>query len=100
MLTLWRKKPRPFTDFVWQAKLDKKKVLILGDTYISDKYCKKFIEAIADVERQKIKDLLMSANYVTILSDGSTDTAVIEEEIVYIRFAVKGEIHVYFIGLI
>ena len=37
--------------------------------------------------------------FVSILSDGSTDSAVIEEEIVYARYAKKGEVFVQFHSL-
>lgn len=40
------------------------------------------------VERQKMKDNFRSHNFVSLLSDGSTDSAVIEE-ILYAQYAKK-----------
>ena len=37
---------------------------------------------------------------MTVLSDGSTDVSVCENEIVYSRFSIKGVIFVYFLRLI
>lgn len=37
--------------------------------------------------------------FITIISDGSTDISVMENEIVYCRSAYHGEIYTYFCGL-
>lgn len=46
-------------------------------------------------KRLKSKD----AQFYSILSDGSTDSSIIEEEIVYARYVIQGEIFVRFLGL-
>jgi hypothetical protein len=43
-------KSRPFTDFIWQCKLDELKGVDIGKTYRTDKKCKEFIDSIAEVE--------------------------------------------------
>ena len=94
------KKSRPFSDFSWITQLDEKKGVNVGQTYRNDKSCREFLRAIAAVERKKITQQLQSANFVTIMSDGSTDVATIENEIVYIRFAIRGVIETYFIAMV
>lgn len=69
-------------------------------TYRNVNSCKEFFVSIAALERNKTEQLLKDVKLCTIMSDGSTDVSVIENEIVYIHFAFKGEVHCYFIWLI
>ncbi|XP_062580077.1 zinc finger protein 862-like [Saccostrea cucullata] len=82
------------------ASLDEKKGIDVGQTYRNVNSCKEFLVSIAAVERKKIEHNLRDAKFCTIMSDGSTDVSVIENEIVYVHFALKGKIHCYFLGLI
>ena len=93
------KQARPFTDYTWMCTLDKKKGLKIGKTYNNRKQAQKFIGYIADVERQKLRDQFHEAKYLTLTSDGSTDSSIIEEEIIYARYAMKAEVHVHFCSL-
>ena len=93
------KQARPFTDYTWMCTLDKKKGLKIGKTYNNRKQAQKFIGYIADVERQKLRDQFHEAKYLTLTSDGSTDSSIIEEEIIYARYSMKGEVHVHFCSL-
>ncbi|XP_063609950.1 zinc finger protein 862-like [Penaeus indicus] len=63
----------------------------LGKNYINDHGCKDFIMAIASVLKSETKEEVSHANYFSILADGSTDSAIIEQEGVYIRFVNKGK---------
>ena len=94
------KKSRPLSDFVWQCELDEKKGLDLGSTYKNSHSAKEFLVAIAEVERDVIESKLAQANFITLMSDGSTDISVSENEIVYVHFAIEGATHCYFMGLI
>lgn len=85
---------RPFTDFEWMARLDKKKGLDLGNTYLNSKRAKDFTDAIANVQLNDIYEQLQEASYTSIMSDGSTDASVTEVEIIYVRVCIKGEIKV------
>ena len=77
------KKGRPFTNFVWMCDLDQMKGLKIGETYRNRTQARNFVGYIAEVERNRIQAQFSNAELVSILSDGSTDSAVIEEEIVY-----------------
>lgn len=94
------KASRPLSDFTWMARLDKKKDIDVCQTYRNVNSCKEFLVSIAAVERKKIEQQLKDAKFCTMMSDGSTDVSVIENEIVYIHFVLKGEVHCYFLGLI
>ena len=91
---------RPFNDFEWMLDADEKKGLKVGSTYRNDKQCKNFIQCIARVERKKIEEEIRMANFISVLSDGSTDVSVTENEIVYVRICREGEVKVFFVGLI
>ncbi len=94
------KNSRPISDFVWLCEVDELKGLDIGTSYRNSNSAKEFLLAISEVERQKIECLLTKAKYATIMSDGSTDVSVVENEIVYIHFALRGITHCYFLGLI
>ena len=44
--------------------------------------------------------MLLKPNFLSVCSDGSTDSAITEEEILYARYAIKGEVFVTFLGLV
>ena len=76
---------RPFIDILWTAKLDKAKNLDLGNTYVNHKSAKVFTHFIAEIEKNKIAEQLRMAKFLSVLSDGSTDSSVTEKEIIYAR---------------
>ena len=90
---------RPFSDFQWMAKLDEKKGLPVGKTYRNDKQCSSFIKSISAVERAKISDEIKDAKFLSVLTDGSTDVATIENEVIYARACTGGKVHVYFLEM-
>uniref|UniRef100_A0A1A8R1W9 Zinc finger protein 862 n=1 Tax=Nothobranchius pienaari TaxID=704102 RepID=A0A1A8R1W9_9TELE len=93
------KKGRPFTDFAWMCEVDRKKGLKIGETYTNDHQAKEFIHYIAEDERRKMKTRLLDGKFMSVMSDGSLDSAVMEEEIVYVRSASEGKVQVDFVGV-
>ncbi|KAK0135054.1 Zinc finger protein 862 [Merluccius polli] len=93
------KNARPFSDFKWMCNLDEKKGLKVGKTYRNEVECRLFTKYIAKAEQIKLREELEETKFCSILSDGSTDTAVKEEELVYVRFCTKGNVNVKFIGI-
>ena len=93
------KHQRPYTDYVWHCSLDAQKGLEVGNTYCNDKSAKMFIHSIAEVERRHLSQALENAHFISLISDGTTDVAVIEAEILYIRYAVSGVITTTFVGI-
>ena len=49
---------RPYSDYVSLCQLDKAKGTDIGDTYITEKSCQKFVNAIA-YDRQKEQDEIL-----------------------------------------
>ena len=79
--------------------LDIMKGVDIGSTYHSQRAVREFVRSIADVERNQHKELYNAAKFISVMSDGSTDSSVVEQEIVYMRFALQGVVHTYFLGL-
>lgn len=79
------KSGRPYTDYVSLCHFDKSKGLEIGETYLNDKYCQKFVTAIAQCRREEQDNMINSAPYISIISDGSTDVSSTEAEVVYLK---------------
>ena len=72
----------------------------IGNTYRNDKAAQQFTHFIAAVEEEKLRKGLKSTNFLSVLSDGSTDSSFKEQEIVYSRFCQGGVITEKFIGIV
>ena len=56
---------------------------------------------ISEVNRANdIEGLLHTAKFITIMSAGSTDMLIVENQIVCVHFCIKGEVHCFFLGLV
>ena len=75
-----------FTKYVGICRLAKKNGLEFGENYINDKQAAYFAKIIAETLKTKLSESLKAANFICVLSDGSTDKTVTEDEIVYVRF--------------
>jgi len=80
-------------------RVDRKKGLKIGETYTNDYQAKEFIHYIAEDVRRKMRARLSDVKFISVMSDRSLDSAVIEEEIVYVRSASEGKIKVDFVGI-
>ena len=89
---------RPFTDFLWQCALDDKKKVDIGISYRSDKEAHTFVHYIAEVERMNLVSDLKKAKFFSVICDGSTDSSITEQEIVYVQFAIGGDLNTRFIA--
>ena len=65
----------------------------MGERYRNDKKAKEFIHSIADVETARIADQVASARFISVLSDGSTDNSITEQEAVYVRYVYNGQVY-------
>ena len=66
-------KGRPFTDFVWLCHLDRSKGLDIGTDYVNDKQAALFTSCVAAAEMERIKAEITKADFLSIITDGSTD---------------------------
>ena len=78
-----------FRKFAGLCELQKKNGVQFGEQYKNDKGCKTFISYIAQVEKGKIQSTVSDSRFMSILSDGSTDSGIVEQEAVYIRYVNK-----------
>ena len=80
-------------------KLDTMKGLEIGGTYSGNtKNCREFASAIADVQRKNISDQLSRSNFVSVIVDGSTDSAMAENEMIFIQTCTSGSVPTKFIN--
>ena len=62
----------------------------IGKTYRNSESAKEFTKAIAQVERKSLASAVKTAKFVSVLSDGSTDSAVCEQEMFFLRYVEDG----------
>lgn len=80
-------------------RVDEKKGLKVGSTYRNANRAKEFMFYIAETERIKLREALATSKFLSVMSDSSTDSAVMEEELVYVRWATAGKMEVRFVGI-
>lgn len=80
-------------------RVDEKKGLKVGSTYRNSNRAKEFMFYIAEAERIKLREALATSKFLSVMSDSSTDSAVMEEELVYVRWATAGKVEVRFVGI-
>ncbi|XP_076099754.1 zinc finger protein 862-like [Mytilus galloprovincialis] len=80
------KKGKPFSDYEFILEVQKKNEVDIGEQYFNIEGCKLFLKWISQQLRSQSVSSLLAAPFVSILSDGSTDRSVIEQEIVYLRY--------------
>ena len=75
-----------FWKYLKICALQQKNSLDLGQKYLSDIACGRFVSSIAEDIKSDLKSDVEDARFLSVLSDGSTDAGILEEEIVYIRY--------------
>ena len=70
-----------------------------GDTYTNRKAARTSVHFIAEAIRREMRQEYCKEKFLTVLSDGSTDSSVLEQEIVYCRFAHEGKVLTQFLAL-
>ena len=75
-----------------------KGTLDTGTCYSTNKHkCVEFVSAIADVQRKEICDNLSKCNFLSVLVDGSMDSAITDNKMVYVQYCQAGIIKTNFI---
>ena len=90
---------KSLADYVWLCQLDEVKGLDIGKSYRSQSSAMRFVHAIASYERRKLAASLTEIPFISLTCDGSTDSASIEQEIVFIHYCQNGVINNKFIGI-
>ena len=80
-------KGRPYTDFKDLIELETLHgvAFLPNNTYANETACHDFINFSSDaIFKTDLQDKLKRANFISILCDGSTDSAIIEKECIYV----------------
>ena len=80
------KRALPFAVFPHIAALEKRHGVALGATYLNEKGCVELTSCGGEALEDELKASLAESRYFSILSDGSTDSGVIEQELFYILY--------------
>lgn len=80
------KQGKPFSDFLYVMEIQRKNKVDIGEQYMNLEGCKLFIRWITKQMKQELVTEIKNSPFMSILSDGSTDTGVLEQEIVYVRY--------------
>ena len=84
------KQERPYRDYSDLLSLHEKNGVGVGKSYLHDRAAANFTFHIAEVTRESLKTDLANANFYSVLNDGSTDSGVIEQELIYVLFLNHG----------
>ena len=74
-----------------QCELALKLGVDLGPSYHNRFKAKEFLHAMAECHRQDNRTIIQQSQFISILSDGSTDKSIVEQESVLVRVVHKGE---------
>ena len=96
---VWIKNNRPISDFLWLCQLDEMKGLSIGQTYRNVASAKMFINAIAEVEFNKVTAVIKEGQFMCLIGDGSCDASVKEQEMWFLRTAAAGKVAILFLGV-
>ena len=84
------KRERPFTDYSHLITLEKKKhVKHISNSYVTDRAAAVFTDYILIVTKESFAKDLANARYYNVLSDGSTENAVIEQKLMCVSYLLK-----------
>lgn len=87
------KNERPFSDFNQLCMLQVKNGITLGETYLNDKRCREFIEAIAEIMELEGRDAInhFQPPFFSLMGDGGTDSSNKDLEVIYVRMLCNGK---------
>ena len=63
----------------------------LGETYSNASMCQQFTCCVGSVFLEELLDDIKESPYLTVLIDGSTDTSIVENELIYVSYIKNGE---------
>ena len=71
----------------------------IGKAYLTNNACAEFTDYIAEVTNNSLKTDIAKASYYACLIDGSTDSSIIEQEVVYLLFLYEGTLTVKYFSV-
>lgn len=85
------KKAKPFTEYELMIEIQSKNGLDFGDNYLTSNAAKRFINNIAESIKQDFISDMLKSPYLCVLADGSTDSSIVEQEVVLVRYIQNGK---------
>ena len=80
------RKEKPFSDYPDLQALQEKNGIEKRNGYHTPQAAADFIDFIAKEFKAPLKEILVNARYYSVLTDGSTDTSITEQELIYVMF--------------
>lgn len=80
------KEELPFRKYPAIVELEKRHGVPLGNTYGTEHKCQEFTNIIAEGMKDDALEEIKSARYLSVLLDGSTDSSVLEKELMYVMY--------------
>ena len=93
------KQERPFSDYPDLITLQHKNGIKKFRSYVTDRAVADFTDCIAEVKKEDLIKAISTSNYFSLLTDGSTDSAVIEEEVLYLLFLNEAKSEIKFFSI-
>ena len=66
---------------------------------MTDRAAADFTDCVAEVKKEDLIKAISTSNYFSLITDGSTDSAVIEEEVLYLLFLNEGKPEIKFFSI-
>ena len=89
----------PFRGYPNLITLQHKNDIKKFQSYVMDRTAVDFTDCIAEVKKEDLIRAISTSNYFSLLTDGSTDSAVIEEEVLYLLFLNEGKPEIKFFNI-
>ena len=92
------KEELPFTKYAGLIQLQKKNGLEVGPTYANDTKCAEMTQIIAKLLADDLSQKLREAHFFSLLIDGASDVAGIENETIHCRIIQNGRVVSHLVG--
>ena len=86
------KSERPYSDFEELLQLQEKNGAKYYQSFRNDRCAANLVDTCGQVIKNPIVEDLLRAKYYSVLMDGSTDSGVTEQELIYVLYLSKNEI--------
>ena len=90
---------RLFRDYPNLITLQHKNCIKKLQSYVTDRAAADFTDCIAEVKKEDLIKAISTSNYFSLLTDGSTNSALIAEEVLYLLFLNEGKPEIKFFSI-
>ena len=80
------KKERPYSDYTDLLALEEKNGMKKSGAYKNDRAAARFVDVIGRTLKKDFAADLLKARYYSLLTDGSTDASILEQEVIYVLY--------------